>query len=55
MGNTVRTILLPPSAQIADFIEVDGSLWIYAPNKGAPVIWAVLFAVSMGLHIWQCM
>ena len=50
----VRTILLPPPLHIADFVEVDGSLWLYAPNKVAPVVWTVLFAVSMGLHIWQC-
>ncbi|RDL32560.1 Uncharacterized protein BP5553_09016 [Venustampulla echinocandica] len=33
---------------------VDGSLWFYAPNKAAPVVWAFLFSVSMGIHIYQC-
>jgi len=33
---------------------VDGSLWFYAPNKGAPPVFAFLFAVSCGLHIYQC-
>lgn len=33
---------------------VDGSLWFYAPNKGAPVVFAFLFAVSMFWHVYQC-
>jgi len=33
---------------------VDGSLWFYTPNKGAPVVFAVLFLISGLLHIWQC-
>ncbi|KAG9247474.1 hypothetical protein BJ878DRAFT_177327 [Calycina marina] len=33
---------------------VDGSFYFYAPNKGAPVIFAVLFAISCGWHAWQC-
>ncbi|CZT42610.1 related to Rtm1p [Rhynchosporium secalis] len=33
---------------------VDGSLWFYAPNKGAPVIFAALFLVSGLWHAWQC-
>ncbi|KAH6721433.1 RTA1 like protein-domain-containing protein [Leptodontidium sp. 2 PMI_412] len=33
---------------------VDGSLWFYAPNKVAPVIWAFLFLVSGIWHAWQC-
>lgn len=32
----------------------DGSLWFYAPNKGAPVVFAFLFAVSCGIHVYQC-
>jgi len=39
----------------ADDVEVDGSLWFYAPNKGAPVVWAFLFLVSGLWHAWQCM
>ncbi|KAI9764825.1 MAG: hypothetical protein M1839_005702 [Geoglossum umbratile] len=31
-----------------------GSLWYYAPNKGAPIAFAVFFAVSGCVHIWQC-
>ncbi|KAG4411618.1 hypothetical protein IFR04_015252 [Cadophora malorum] len=38
----------------ADDVEVDGSLWFYAPNKGAPVVWAFLFLVSGLWHAWQC-
>ncbi|KAH8687655.1 RTA1 like protein-domain-containing protein [Tricladium varicosporioides] len=33
---------------------VPGSLWFYAPNKGAPVVWAFLFSVSMVWHAYQC-
>jgi len=33
---------------------VDGSLWLYAPNKGAPPVWAFLFTVSGVMHGWQC-
>jgi hypothetical protein len=34
--------------------QVDGSLWFYAPNKEAPVVFAFLFTVSMVLHAYQC-
>ena len=34
---------------------VDGSLWFYAPNKVAPVVFAFLFAASCGWHVYQCM
>ena len=30
------------------------SLYIYAPNKIAPIIFTVLYAVSAGFYIWQC-
>ncbi|OIW26376.1 hypothetical protein CONLIGDRAFT_470350 [Coniochaeta ligniaria NRRL 30616] len=33
---------------------VDGSIWFYAPNKAAPVFFAVAFAASGCWHIWQC-
>ncbi|TPX09583.1 uncharacterized protein E0L32_009184 [Thyridium curvatum] len=32
---------------------VEGSIWFYAPNKGAPVFFAVAFAASGLLHLWQ--
>jgi hypothetical protein len=32
---------------------VPGSYYIYAPSKGAPIAFAILFAISGGLHIWQ--
>ena len=32
---------------------VEGSLWFYAPNKAAPIVFAVLFGISGLLHIWQ--
>ncbi|KAL7900511.1 hypothetical protein HDV64DRAFT_192591 [Trichoderma sp. TUCIM 5745] len=30
------------------------SLYVYAPNHGAPVCFAVAFAISAVFHIWQC-
>ncbi|KAH0336019.1 putative RTA1 domain protein, partial [Aureobasidium melanogenum] len=30
------------------------SLYVYAPNKVAPAIFAVLFGISAAGHIWQC-
>ncbi|KAH8883597.1 RTA1 domain protein [Thozetella sp. PMI_491] len=37
-----------------DGVPVPGSLFIYAPNKIAPVIFALLFTVSGAVHLWQC-
>ncbi|KAJ5092861.1 hypothetical protein N7456_008722 [Penicillium angulare] len=33
----------------------EGSLWFYAPNKGAPIAFAILFAVSGAVHFYQTM
>ncbi|KAI0517893.1 putative RTA1 domain protein [Xylaria bambusicola] len=33
---------------------VPGSLYIYAPNKAAPIIFVVAYGVSAIGHIWQC-
>ncbi|KAK9776809.1 putative RTA1 domain protein [Seiridium cardinale] len=33
---------------------VPGSLYIYAPNKVAPIIFTVAYAASAVGHIWQC-
>ncbi|KAI1659413.1 hypothetical protein F4813DRAFT_332950 [Daldinia decipiens] len=33
--------------------KVDGSFYIYAPNKGAPVFFAVAFLATGGVHLWQ--
>ncbi|KAL2163729.1 hypothetical protein VTH06DRAFT_5787 [Thermothelomyces fergusii] len=33
---------------------VDGSVYFYAPNKGAPVFFAVAFAVSGAHHAYSC-
>ncbi|KAM7196311.1 hypothetical protein V8F33_006220 [Rhypophila sp. PSN 637] len=33
---------------------VDGSIYFYAPNKGAPVFFAVAFATSGAYHAYQC-
>lgn len=35
--------------------KVDGSFYIYAPNKGAPVFFAVAFLATGGVHLWQAM
>ncbi|KAM7202627.1 putative RTA1 domain protein [Naviculisporaceae sp. PSN 640] len=34
---------------------VPGSLFIYAPNKEAPIFFAVAFGISTVGHIWQCL
>ncbi|KAF2136194.1 uncharacterized protein K452DRAFT_280345 [Aplosporella prunicola CBS 121167] len=31
-----------------------GSLYVYAPNKGAPIFFTVVFAISAVGHIYQC-
>lgn len=33
--------------------QVEDSYWSYKPNKGAPIVFAVLFLVSTILHTWQ--
>lgn len=33
---------------------VEGSLYFYAPNKGAPIVFAVLFLASFVFHVRQC-
>lgn len=33
--------------------KVDGSYYFYAPNKAAPIFFAVAFAASGILHFWQ--
>ncbi|KAK8091811.1 hypothetical protein PG997_002172 [Apiospora hydei] len=32
---------------------VDGSVWFYAPNKGAPIFFAIAFFASGCCHLWQ--
>lgn len=32
---------------------VPGSLWFYAPNKGAPIFFAIAFSASTLWQIWQ--
>ncbi|KAI1080270.1 RTA1 like protein-domain-containing protein [Whalleya microplaca] len=34
---------------------VEGSIWLYAPNKGAPVFFAVAFLATGAVHFWQAM
>ncbi|KAK0502717.1 hypothetical protein EDD18DRAFT_1345536 [Armillaria luteobubalina] len=33
---------------------VDGSYWYHAPNKGAPIAFAILFGISGIIHAYQC-
>ncbi|KAK4140927.1 uncharacterized protein C8A04DRAFT_31472 [Dichotomopilus funicola] len=33
---------------------VPRSLYIYAPNQGAPIFFTIAFAISAVFHIWQC-
>ncbi|KAI4946605.1 hypothetical protein J4E91_007294 [Alternaria rosae] len=30
-----------------------GSIWYYAPNKAAPIVFIILFSISGALHAWQ--
>ncbi|CEJ93352.1 hypothetical protein VHEMI08945 [[Torrubiella] hemipterigena] len=39
---------------MADGKPILGSLYVYAPNKGAPIFFAVAFGMSAVFHIWQC-
>jgi hypothetical protein len=34
---------------------VPGSVFFYAPNKGAAIFGTIAFAVSTGIHVWQCL
>ncbi|KXH52453.1 RTA1 domain-containing protein [Colletotrichum salicis] len=42
-----------PSTPTDKTSKVDGSYFFYAPNKGAPIFFAVAFAASGILHFWQ--
>lgn len=35
--------------------EEPGSFWYYAPNKGAPITFAILFTASGIMHGYQCL
>jgi hypothetical protein len=39
----------------ADGHLVPGSVFFYAPNKGAAIFGTIAFAVSTGIHVWQCL
>ncbi|KAF1944921.1 hypothetical protein EJ02DRAFT_452010 [Clathrospora elynae] len=32
-----------------------GSVWYYAPNKAAPIVFIILFSISGALHAWKRM
>jgi hypothetical protein len=38
----------------ADIVKEEGTYWVYAPNKGAPIVFAILFAASGIIHGYQC-
>ncbi|KAK4964180.1 hypothetical protein LTR66_012435 [Elasticomyces elasticus] len=50
-GSSVFDIAKEPGEQMGNYVE--GSVWYYAPNKVAPIIFAVLFFGSGALHAWQ--
>lgn len=52
MANPVR--LQTSTAALLLTALIPGSLYVYAPNKGAPVFFAATFAVSAIGHFWQC-
>ncbi|KAI0165055.1 RTA1 like protein-domain-containing protein [Hypoxylon sp. FL1284] len=33
--------------------HVDGSVWFYAPNKGAPIFFAIAYLATGAAHFWQ--
>ncbi|KAE8407464.1 hypothetical protein BDV37DRAFT_269240 [Aspergillus pseudonomiae] len=35
-------------------MAAEESIYIYVPNKIAPIIFAIAFAASLALHFWQC-
>ncbi|KAK1749483.1 putative RTA1 domain protein [Echria macrotheca] len=39
---------------MSDGQPIPGSLYIYAPNKGAPIFFVICFAISASVHYWQC-
>ena len=39
---------------MTDGNQVEGSLFLYAPNKGAAIFFTVAFAVTAAVHLWQC-
>lgn len=48
-------MLCPRTILLILYYTVLGSLFVYAPNKVAPVIFAVAYALSAAGHIWQCL
>lgn len=42
------------SNKYADTLIVLGSLYVYAPNKGAPIFFTIAYATSALFHLWQC-
>lgn len=39
---------------LTDTSKVLGSLYVYAPNKGAPIFFTIAYAISAVFHLWQC-
>lgn len=54
MGGEYGMAIKTPFWISLTLLTVPGSIWFYAPNKGAPVAWAFFFSVSCAVHIWQC-
>jgi hypothetical protein len=54
---TVRPIVSPIQIKCCSDLKcvtVNGSIWFYAPNKGAPVFFATVYCLSGLYHIFQC-
>lgn len=39
---------------MTDGNQAEGSLFLYAPNKGGAIFFTVAFSVTAALHMWQC-
>ncbi|KAK6224398.1 RTA1 domain-containing protein [Colletotrichum tabaci] len=35
-------------------VPILGSLYVYAPNKAAPIFFTIVYAISAAVHVWQC-
>jgi len=52
-GHTVSAAVISAAMLFPDTLQEPGSLWFYAPNKGAPIAFAILFAISGATHFYQ--
>lgn len=55
LNPATRSVTFPRTLLTFGLHKEEGSLWFYAPNKGAPIAFAILFAVSGAIHLYQTM